>query len=171
MVARRARVPVAAREGLGRRHRMPARCGHCSTGASDQMLRRIVPTAERTVTRGGDKKQLTKETRLENALTHWPAAHNGTDFQRRVWDALRRIPVGHTVSYSAVAATIGQPTATRAVGLANGANPIAIAIPCHRVIGANASLAGYGGGLDRKRWLLAHERTGRSQPEALISEV
>jgi methylated-DNA-[protein]-cysteine S-methyltransferase len=106
-----------------------------------------------------------------DALTHWPVATSGTDFQRRVWDALRRIPAGHTVSYSALAATIGQPRATRAVGLANGANPIAIAIPCHRVIGANASLTGYGGGLDRKRWLLAHERTGRSQPEELISEV
>ena len=68
MVARRAKVRVAARVGLERRHRMPARCGHCSTCASDQMVRRIIPTAERTVTRGGDKKPLTKETRLENGL-------------------------------------------------------------------------------------------------------
>src|ERR1700730_12063060 len=67
MVARRAKVRVAARVGLERHHRMPARCGHCSTCASDQMVRRIIPTAERTVTRGGDKKPLTKETRLENA--------------------------------------------------------------------------------------------------------
>jgi methylated-DNA-[protein]-cysteine S-methyltransferase len=93
-----------------------------------------------------------------DAVTGLPTATNGTDFQRTVWEALRRIPVGHTISYSALAAGIGRPAATRAVGLANGANPIAIVVPCHRVIGANASLTGYGGGLDRKRWLLAHER-------------
>src|SRR3984893_7384261 len=92
-----------------------------------------------------------------DAVTCLPTATNGTDFQRTVWDALRRIPVGHTISYGALAVQIGRPTASRAVGLANGANPIAIVIPCHRVIGANASLTGYGGGLDRKRWLLAHE--------------
>ena len=92
-----------------------------------------------------------------DAATGQPTATNGTDFQRMVWDALRRIPVGHTSSYGALAARIGRPTATRAVGLANGANPIAIFVPCHRVIGANASLTGYGGGLERKRWLLAHE--------------
>jgi len=83
---------------------------------------------------------------------------NGTPFQRAVWAALRRIPAGRTVSYGALAAAIGRPNAMRAVGAANGANPIAIVIPCHRVIGANASLTGYGGGLHRKRWLLAHER-------------
>jgi methylated-DNA-[protein]-cysteine S-methyltransferase len=92
-----------------------------------------------------------------DAVTCLPTATNGTDFQRTVWDALRRIPVGHTISYGALAVQIGRPTAMRAVGLANGANPIAIVIPCHRVIGANASLTGYGGGLDRKRWLLQHE--------------
>jgi methylated-DNA-[protein]-cysteine S-methyltransferase len=92
-----------------------------------------------------------------DAVTCLPTATNGTEFQRTVWDALRRIPVGQTISYGALAVQIGRPTATRAVGLANGANPIAIVIPCHRVIGANASLTGYGGGLDRKRWLLAHE--------------
>jgi methylated-DNA-[protein]-cysteine S-methyltransferase len=92
-----------------------------------------------------------------DAITGQPIATNGSDFQRMVWNALRRILVGDTISYGALAAQIGRPTATRAVGLANGANPIAIVIPCHRVIGANASLTGYGGGLDRKRWLLAHE--------------
>jgi methylated-DNA-[protein]-cysteine S-methyltransferase len=81
----------------------------------------------------------------------------GTDFQRQVWTALRRIPSGSTVSYGALAIRLGRPAATRAVGLANGANPIAIVTPCHRVIGANASLTGYGGGLERKRWLLQHE--------------
>jgi methylated-DNA-[protein]-cysteine S-methyltransferase len=83
---------------------------------------------------------------------------NGTPFQRAVWAALRRIPAGRTMSYGALAAAIGAPNAVRAVGAANGANPIAIVIPCHRLIGANASLTGYGGGLHRKRWLLAHER-------------
>jgi methylated-DNA-[protein]-cysteine S-methyltransferase len=91
------------------------------------------------------------------AVTDLPIATNGSDFQRTVWDALRTIPAGHSISYGTLAARIGRPTAARAVGLANGANPIAIVVPCHRVIGADASLTGYGGGLDRKRWLLAHE--------------
>ena len=91
------------------------------------------------------------------ALASLQTATNGTDFQRQVWGALRLIPVGHTLSYGALAASIGRPAAVRAVGLANGANPIAIVVPCHRVIGANASLTGYGGGIERKRWLLLHE--------------
>jgi methylated-DNA-[protein]-cysteine S-methyltransferase len=91
------------------------------------------------------------------AIDRLQTASQGTPFQRQVWDALRRIPSGLTVSYGALAAEIGRPAAVRAVGLANGANPIAIVVPCHRVIGANASLTGYGGGLERKRWLLAHE--------------
>jgi methylated-DNA-[protein]-cysteine S-methyltransferase len=86
---------------------------------------------------------------------------NGTPFQHTVWAALRRIPSGRTMSYGALAAAIGKPKAVRAVGLANGANPIAVVVPCHRLIGANASLTGYGGGLHRKRWLLAHERGER----------
>jgi methylated-DNA-[protein]-cysteine S-methyltransferase len=81
----------------------------------------------------------------------------GTAFQQAVWQALRRIPVGSTLSYSSLAAVIGRPRAVRAVGLANGANPIGIVVPCHRVIGADGSLTGYGGGLARKRWLLEHE--------------
>ena len=85
---------------------------------------------------------------------------NGTDFQRRVWAELRTIPPGHSISYGTLAIRIGNPKAVRAVGLANGANPIAIFVPCHRVIGANNSLTGYGGGLERKRWLLQHERPG-----------
>ena len=85
------------------------------------------------------------------------AETGGTSFQRRVWSALREIPVGTTISYAELARRIGQPAAFRAVGLANGGNPIGIVVPCHRVIGANASLTGYGGGIERKRWLLAHE--------------
>ena len=95
-----------------------------------------------------------------DAMSALQTATNGTNFQRTVWAALRRIPVGRTITYGALAAQIGKPRAMRAVGLANGANPIAIAVPCHRVIGANASLTGFGGGLDRKRWLLAHEGAG-----------
>jgi len=81
----------------------------------------------------------------------------GTTFQREVWAALRAIPVGATTSYGQLAASIGRPKAVRAVGLANGSNPIALVVPCHRVIGADASLTGYGGGIERKRWLLGHE--------------
>ena len=82
---------------------------------------------------------------------------NGTPFQQRVWQALRTIRAGHTASYSEIAAAIGAPSAVRAVGAANGANPIAVIVPCHRVIGSNGSLTGYGGGLRRKEWLLRHE--------------
>lgn len=81
----------------------------------------------------------------------------GTAFQRRVWAALRTIPVGKTMTYGALATALGQPSASRAVGLANGANPVGIVVPCHRVIGANGSLTGFGGGLHRKKWLLEHE--------------
>lgn len=85
----------------------------------------------------------------------WDGA--GTAFQRQVWDALCRIPTGQTWSYAQLAQAIGRPTAVRAVGLANGSNPVALVVPCHRVIGSNGSLTGYGGGLHRKRWLLQHE--------------
>jgi methylated-DNA-[protein]-cysteine S-methyltransferase len=93
-----------------------------------------------------------------DALATVSVRTNGTAFQRRVWAALREIPAGRTSTYGDLAAAIGAPTASRAVGLANGANPIAIVVPCHRVIGANGALTGYGGGLERKRWLLEHER-------------
>ncbi|MEU6144966.1 methylated-DNA--[protein]-cysteine S-methyltransferase [Streptomyces sp. NPDC047081] len=82
---------------------------------------------------------------------------NGTPFQRTVWDQLRRIPYGETRSYGELAEALGNPSASRAVGLANGKNPIGIVVPCHRVVGANGSLTGYGGGLDRKRRLLEFE--------------
>jgi methylated-DNA-[protein]-cysteine S-methyltransferase len=85
-------------------------------------------------------------------------AMDGTAFQRRVWAALRDIPYGQTISYGQLADRIGQPSASRAVGLANGKNPIGIIVPCHRVVGADGSLTGYGGGIDRKRFLLAHEQ-------------
>jgi methylated-DNA-[protein]-cysteine S-methyltransferase len=84
-------------------------------------------------------------------------APRGTTFQLRVWQALRAIPYAQTTSYGKTAVEVGEPNAARAVGLANGRNPISIIVPCHRVIGANGSLVGYGGGIDAKRWLLAHE--------------
>ena len=85
----------------------------------------------------------------------------GTPFQQDVWRALRAIPCGSTTSYGELAAQIGRPAAVRAVGLANGSNPVAVVVPCHRVIGANGSLTGYGGGIERKRWLLDHEKNPR----------
>jgi methylated-DNA-[protein]-cysteine S-methyltransferase len=87
-----------------------------------------------------------------------PLLMSGTPFERRVWEALREIPYGSTVSYGELAHRIGRPSAPRAVGLANGRNPISVIVPCHRVVGANGSLTGYGGGLQRKRMLLALER-------------
>ena len=112
-------------------------------------------------------------TRNPNGLTHaiqhyfagelraidlLPVETAGTPFQQKVWRALRSIPCGVTISYATLARQIGQPTAVRAVGLANGANPVGVVVPCHRVIGSNGSLTGYGGGIERKRWLLEHER-------------
>jgi methylated-DNA-[protein]-cysteine S-methyltransferase len=87
-----------------------------------------------------------------------PVAPDGTEFQRRVWAELQRIPYGETISYGELARRLGNPKAVRAVGLANGSNPISIVIPCHRVIGSNGSLVGYGGGLPIKQALLALER-------------
>jgi len=96
------------------------------------------------------------------AVDTLPVNGGGTPFQARVWTALRDIPAGTTESYGQLAARLGKPTASRAAGAANGRNPINIVVPCHRVIGADGTLTGYGGGLWRKRWLLAHE--GRLPP-------
>jgi methylated-DNA-[protein]-cysteine S-methyltransferase len=82
---------------------------------------------------------------------------NGTPFQKRVWHALRSVRAGTTAAYAEIARAIAAPAAVRAVGAANGANPVAVIVPCHRIIGSNRTLTGYGGGLDRKRWLLQHE--------------
>jgi len=92
-----------------------------------------------------------------HALDGLTVTTGGTDFQRSVWKALRAIPAGETRTYGQLAAAIGSPKAVRAVGLANGRNPVALIVPCHRVIGANGTLTGYAGGLERKRWLLQHE--------------
>jgi methylated-DNA-[protein]-cysteine S-methyltransferase len=92
------------------------------------------------------------------AIDPLPVQTAGTPFQRDVWRALRNISCGTTISYAELARRIGRPNAVRAVGLANGSNPVGVIVPCHRVIGSNGSLTGYGGGIERKRWLLRHER-------------
>ena len=91
------------------------------------------------------------------AIDSLPVRTAGTPFQREVWRALREISCGTTLSYAKLAARIGRPNAVRAVGLANGSNPVGVVVPCHRVIGSDGSLTGYGGGIERKRWLLEHE--------------
>jgi methylated-DNA-[protein]-cysteine S-methyltransferase len=104
------------------------------------------------------------------AIDDIPVETGGTHFQRQVWMALRRIPAGHTVAYAALARRVGHAAAIRAVGAANARNPVAIVVPCHRLIGSDASLTGYAGGLSRKRWLLRHEgvvlaeRVARDRP-------
>jgi methylated-DNA-[protein]-cysteine S-methyltransferase len=94
----------------------------------------------------------------ERRVFDLPRAAGGTPFQRLVWDALIEIPYGQTRSYQEIAARIGRPTASRAVGAANGQNPLAIIVPCHRVVGADGTLTGYAAGVPRKEWLLRHER-------------
>ena len=94
----------------------------------------------------------------------------GTPFQQQVWHALQGIPVGETISYAQLADRVGRPTGFRAVGAANGQNPVAIVVPCHRVIASDGGLGGYGGGLDRKRWLLGHEGARAEDQLALPAE-
>ncbi len=96
-----------------------------------------------------------------HAVDALPVTTGGSPFQQSVWAALRTIPAGRTTTYGELAAAIGRPDAARAVGAANGANPVSIVVPCHRVVGAGGSLTGYAGGLERKRWLLAHEKGAR----------
>jgi len=115
------------------------------------------------------QRQLTAYFAGELTTFDLPVEMTGTRFERRVWQQLATIPYGETISYSQLAQQLGQPTATRAVGRANGRNPISIIIPCHRVIGADGNLTGYGGGVERKRWLL--ELEGRVRKRLLRLEV
>ncbi|MGK4000717.1 methylated-DNA--[protein]-cysteine S-methyltransferase [Sorangium sp. So ce1024] len=104
------------------------------------------------------------------ALEDIPVEPGGTAFQRRVWAEVRRISPGSTRAYGEIAASLGQPSASRAVGLANGRNPVCLVIPCHRVVGSSGELTGYSAGIERKRWLLAHEAGARgASPERLGS--
>ncbi|MEO0530207.1 MAG: methylated-DNA--[protein]-cysteine S-methyltransferase [Planctomycetota bacterium] len=116
----------------------------CEPGRTDPVNHLAVELAEYFA---GDRPEFTV-----------PVRPLGTPFQEQVWQALLRIPAGETRSYAAIAREIGEPTATRAVGTANGANPISILVPCHRVVRTGGALGGYGGGSDRKRWLLDHEQ-------------
>jgi methylated-DNA-[protein]-cysteine S-methyltransferase len=128
--------------------------------AVSAFLRRWYPDEDRgaeNVTAAAAERLATYFAGETTALDGIEVELNGTSFQRRVWEALRGVPAGTTASYSEIARRIGAPSAVRAVGAANGANPIAIVVPCHRVIGSGGSLTGYGGGLDRKQWLLRHE--------------
>lgn len=112
------------------------------------------------------RRQLEEYFRGERTDFDLALAPSGTDFQRSVWRALSHIPFATTTSYGAIASTIGKQSASRAVGAANGRNPISIIVPCHRVIGSGGDLTGYGGGLDRKRWLLNHEAVVLSKVRA-----
>jgi methylated-DNA-[protein]-cysteine S-methyltransferase len=102
-----------------------------------------------------------------SAVDDIPVSTGGTEFQQKVWLELREIPTGETRSYGAMAAKLGQPTASRAVGMTNGLNPVSIVLPCHRVIGASGTLTGYAGGLERKKWLLEHEGVKLQKPVTL----
>ncbi len=129
-------------------------------GRMTRLLRRHAPGA--TLVEGRAPEPVRKAVEAYfggdvRALDGLSVQTGGTDFQRSVWSALRAIPAGETRSYGQLAAAIGSPRAVRAAGLANGQNPIAVIVPCHRVIGANGTLTGYAGGLERKRWLLRHE--------------
>ena len=141
-------------------------------GYEDRMLKPMGPRADATGFREADDPQGFSsrvrayfEGRFE-ALDDIPVETGGTPFQREVWLALRGIKPGETESYGALAKRLGRPGASRAVGRTNGLNPVAIVLPCHRVIGADGSLTGYGGGLERKRWLLAHEGAWRESDVA-----
>ena len=118
----------------------------------------VDPEAERNAKALGEvRRQVAEYAKGKRQIFEFELAAEGPEFNRRVWEALCDIPFGTTTSYGAVARTIGYPKAARAVGAANGANPIALIVPCHRVIGSDGSLTGYGGGLPLKRKLLAHE--------------
>jgi len=125
-----------------------------------RLLARHAPRAVLTAGRGPETVRRAVEAWFAGDLTALDGLTvktGGTAFQRTVWAALRVIPAGETRSYGQLAAAIGSPRAVRAAGLANGQNPVAVIVPCHRVIGANGTLTGYAGGLERKRWLLRHE--------------
>lgn len=92
----------------------------------------------------------------------------GTDFQRRAWQALRAIPPGETRTYGQMAAALGRPNAARAIGMANALNPISLVVPCHRLVGRNGALTGYGGGIERKRWLIDHERRHSAKTQLAV---
>jgi methylated-DNA-[protein]-cysteine S-methyltransferase len=114
-------------------------------------------------------RQLTEYFAGQRSVFQLPLAPTGTPFQQRVWWQLQQIPLGQTCSYGQLALAIGQPTAVRAVGMANGRNPISIIVPCHRVVGSTGELTGYAGGLAAKRWLLAHEQASADRLDQVVA--
>lgn len=146
------RLTLISREG--------ALCALEFASEEAELLRRFVPPGamlERCPVETIDRALTAYFAGEVGALDAVPVALEGTDFQRAVWAALRRIPVGQTWTYARLAREVGKPTAMRAVGAANGRNPVALVVPCHRVIATGGKLGGYAGGLDRKAWLLRHE--------------
>jgi methylated-DNA-[protein]-cysteine S-methyltransferase len=157
--------------------RFPSPVGELVLAASDTALQRVFFPAPRNRWAPAEQPEWVEDdgrgpagavlARVRGQLTEYfdgtrtsfdlPLDAAGSPFERRVWDLLRTIPYGATTSYGALARRLGDPRATRAVGAANGKNPIPIIVPCHRVVGARGELTGFGGGLDRKRWLLEHE--------------
>jgi len=155
--------------------RIPSPVGTLTLTAGDAGLQRLdfTPDAEPTEVTAGltnVTEQLSAYFAGERTALDLPLDLRGTDFQRSVWTALLEIPFGQTRSYAEIARAIGKPNAVRAVGLANGRNPVSIVVPCHRVIGTDGSLTGYGGGLDRKQWLLAHEGAESFATPALFAD-
>jgi len=142
----------------------------CETlrGRSGSHLDEVIPNDPRCEAAASELRAY-----FDGTLTRFTVALRpcGTEFQRRVWKELEKIPYGTTISYLELARRVGNPKAVRAVGGANGANPIAIVLPCHRVIGADGSLTGYGGGLDMKRQLLAMERGYLRSASAIIRDA
>lgn len=146
------RLTLISREG--------ALCALEFASEEAELLRRFVPPGaalERRPVEEIDRALTGYFAGQVGALEEVPVALEGTEFQRAVWAALRRIPVGQTWTYARLAREVGKPTAMRAVGAANGRNPVALVVPCHRVIATGGKLGGYAGGLDRKAWLLRHE--------------
>ncbi len=135
----------AGRGGQGERYK---RLGEDPAGADSGPASEILARA---------RQQLAEYFARARTTFDLPLAAEGSEFEHRVWDALRSIPYGATTSYGEIARRLGDARNARAVGAANGKNPIPIIVPCHRVIGANGDLTGFGGGIDRKRWLLEHE--------------
>ncbi|MCW5768803.1 MAG: methylated-DNA--[protein]-cysteine S-methyltransferase [Phycisphaeraceae bacterium] len=129
----------------------------------DPAAHRTDPDAERVLRKAIDQI----ERYFKGTLTHFalPLAPAGTDFQKRVWKQIGAIPYGSTTTYGQIARSLGDANASRAVGLANGSNPIPIIVPCHRVIGADGGLTGFGGGIERKKWLIEHERRVATGPD------
>lgn len=137
---------------------------------SEQWVRRTFPNGS-TVREGADDeamRQIREYFEGRRRIFDLPLDLRGSSFQKAVWTTVERVPYGRTASYSEIAVLLGRPKACRAVGAANGANPIPIVIPCHRIVGANGSLTGYGGGVSSKRWLLVHEGALDETPETSV---